>query len=55
MSDLGSLCFTFWILKLFLVVGGLRYHGMAPLVSHVYEMGFMEAISLPQTECFRGN
>ncbi|XP_074580610.1 uncharacterized protein LOC141837026 [Curcuma longa] len=34
--------------------GGLRYHGMAPLVSHVYEMGFMEAISLPQTECFRG-
>ncbi|KAG9153750.1 hypothetical protein Leryth_005876 [Lithospermum erythrorhizon] len=34
--------------------GGLRYHGMAPLISHVYEQGFMEAISIPQTECFQG-
>ncbi|WJX70753.1 tryptophan synthase [Trifolium repens] len=34
--------------------GGLRYHGMAPLISHVYELGLMEAISIPQTECFRG-
>nr|GMC54862.1 tryptophan synthase beta chain 2 [Ipomoea batatas] len=34
--------------------GGLRYHGMAPLISHVYELGFMEAISIPQTECFQG-
>lgn len=34
--------------------GGLRYHGMAPLISHVYELGFMEAISIPQTECFKG-
>lgn len=34
--------------------GGLRYHGMAPLISHVYELGFMEAISIPQIECFRG-
>ncbi|CAL9200779.1 unnamed protein product [Musa hybrid cultivar] len=33
--------------------GGLRYHGMAPLISHVYEMGFMEAIAIPQTECFQ--
>jgi tryptophan synthase beta chain len=32
--------------------GGLRYHGMAPLVSHVYELGLVEAISIPQTECF---
>jgi len=32
--------------------GGLRYHGMAPLVSHVYELGLVEAISVPQTECF---
>ena len=32
--------------------GGLRYHGMAPLISHVYELGLMEAISVPQTECF---
>ncbi len=32
--------------------GGLRYHGMAPLVSHVKELGLLEAIALPQTECF---
>lgn len=32
--------------------GGLRYHGMAPLVSHVYQLGLVEAISVPQTECF---
>ncbi|KAH9622897.1 hypothetical protein KSS87_010086 [Heliosperma pusillum] len=34
--------------------GGLRYHGMAPLISHVYELGMMEAIAIPQTECFQG-
>lgn len=34
--------------------GGLRYHGMAPLVSHVYELGLVEAIAIPQTECFAG-
>jgi tryptophan synthase beta chain len=34
--------------------GGLRYHGMAPLLSHVYEQGFMDAISIQQTECFQG-
>lgn len=32
--------------------GGLRYHGMAPLVSHVYELGLAEAIAIPQKECF---
>ncbi len=32
--------------------GGLRYHGMAPLISHVYELGLMDAESVPQTECF---
>jgi tryptophan synthase beta chain len=32
--------------------GGLRYHGMAPLLSHVYELGMMDAESVPQTECF---
>jgi tryptophan synthase beta chain len=32
--------------------GGLRYHGMAPLISHVYELGLMEAEAIPQTECF---
>jgi tryptophan synthase beta chain len=33
--------------------GGLRYHGMSPLISHIYELGLMEAIAIPQTECFR--
>ena len=32
--------------------GGLRYHGMAPLISHIYELGMIEAESVPQTECF---
>ena len=32
--------------------GGLRYHGMSPLVSHIYELGLVEAISVPQLECF---
>ena len=32
--------------------GGLRYHGMAPLVSHAMREGLMEAVALPQTECF---
>ena len=32
--------------------GGLRYHGMAPLISHIYELGMMDAIALHQTECF---
>ncbi|MEW5727487.1 MAG: TrpB-like pyridoxal phosphate-dependent enzyme [Pseudomonadota bacterium] len=33
--------------------GGLRYHGMAPMVSHVKELGLMEARSYAQTECFK--
>jgi tryptophan synthase beta chain len=32
--------------------GGLRYHGMAPLVSHLYELGFLEARAYPQNPCF---
>jgi len=32
--------------------GGLRYHGMAPLVSHVKQLGLIEATALPQTECY---
>jgi tryptophan synthase beta chain len=32
--------------------GGLRYHGMAPLISHIYELGLMEALAVEQTECF---
>ena len=32
--------------------GGLRYHGMAPLVSHLHEEGHIEAVAYHQTECF---
>ena len=32
--------------------GGLRYHGMSPLVSHIVELGLMEAVSIAQVECF---
>ncbi|WP_121258338.1 TrpB-like pyridoxal phosphate-dependent enzyme [Nocardioides ferulae] len=32
--------------------GGLRYHGMAPLISHVVHEGLMEATALHQNECF---
>lgn len=32
--------------------GGLRYHGMAPLVSHVKELDLMEAVAYGQAECF---
>jgi len=32
--------------------GGLRYHGMAPLVSHVKELGLIEAVAYHQTGCF---
>jgi tryptophan synthase beta chain len=33
--------------------GGLRYHGMAPLVSHVLKLGLIEARSYPQLACFK--
>ncbi len=32
--------------------GGLRYHGMAPLVSAALRDGLMEAQAIPQSECF---
>jgi tryptophan synthase beta chain len=32
--------------------GGLRYHGMAPLVSHLKELGLIEARAVKQTPCF---
>lgn len=33
--------------------GGLRYHGMAPLVSHLVHTGLVEARAYQQVECFR--
>ncbi len=32
--------------------GGLRYHGMSPLVSHVVNEGFAEARNVQQLDCF---
>ena len=32
--------------------GGLRYHGMAPLVSHVLREKLIEAQAVPQLECY---
>jgi tryptophan synthase beta chain len=32
--------------------GGLRYHGMSPLISHLKEEGLIEAIAKQQSECF---
>ena len=32
--------------------GGLRYHGMAPLVSHLKELNLIEAVAYHQIKCF---
>ena len=32
--------------------GGLRYHGMSPILSKLYHDGYMEAVSVEQTKVF---
>lgn len=32
--------------------GGLRYHGMSPLISHLYEERLIEAVAVPQSDTF---
>jgi len=32
--------------------GGLRYHGMAPTVSHLYDLNLIDAVSYPQSKVF---
>ena len=32
--------------------GGLRYHGMSPLLSHIHELGLIDAEARHQQECF---
>jgi len=32
--------------------GGLRYHGMAPMVSHCKKLGLIEAMAVPQLKVF---
>jgi tryptophan synthase beta chain len=33
--------------------GGLRYHGMAPMVSHLLDQHLIEAVAYNQIECFQ--
>jgi tryptophan synthase beta chain len=33
--------------------GGLRYHGMSPVLSELYDQGLMRAISVEQTSVFK--
>ncbi len=33
--------------------GGLRYHGMAPMVSHARKLGLIDAVAYPQTKVFK--
>jgi tryptophan synthase beta chain len=33
--------------------GGLRYHGMAPIISHLHKLGFVEAKAVPQVATFQ--
>jgi tryptophan synthase beta chain len=32
--------------------GGLRYHGMAPIICKLYDLGLIEAVAVPQTAVF---
>jgi len=32
--------------------GGLRYHGMAPMVSHIKQLGLIDAVAYHQLQCF---
>ena len=32
--------------------GGLRYHGMSPILSKLYHDGYMEAVAVEQTRVF---
>lgn len=33
--------------------GGLRYHGMAPIICHLHRLGFVDAQAVPQTKVFK--
>ncbi len=35
--------------------GGLRYHGMSPVVSELYHQGMMEAVAVEQTSVFKAS
>lgn len=33
--------------------GGLRYHGMSPMLSHAVHLGLVDAVAIDQDECFK--
>jgi len=33
--------------------GGLRYHGMAPIICHLHKLGLVEAVAVPQMATFK--
>ena len=60
--DFGDTACTTPLLKMFTLghsfipapihAGGLRYHGMAPLLCHLHDLGIIEAVALHQNPCF---
>ena len=60
--DFGDTACTTPLIKMFTLghnfipapihAGGLRYHGMAPIVCHLYDLKLIEAIALRQNPCF---
>jgi tryptophan synthase beta chain len=60
--DFGDVAQTTPLLKMYTLghdfmpagihAGGLRFHAMAPLLSHAYHLGMMEAVAVPQTKVF---
>lgn len=60
--DFGDTAMTTPLLKMYTLghsfipapihAGGLRYHGMAPIVCHLYDLGIIEAVAVPQNPVF---
>jgi len=60
--DFGDTACTTPLIKMFTLghnfipapihAGGLRYHGMAPIVCHLYDLKLIEAVALKQNPCF---
>jgi tryptophan synthase beta chain len=60
--DFGDTACTTPLIKMFTLghsfipapihAGGLRYHGMAPIVCHLYDLKLIEAVALRQNPCF---
>ena len=60
--DFGDTACTTPLLKMFTLghsfipapihAGGLRYHGMAPILCHLHDLGIIEAVAVHQNPCF---